>query len=71
MQFSKVVFEIAEVLKEFDNDRPVDNERYQPGIGPFREKQLAIEVARRLSGQEVDGFHITASTHQQPDLRVR
>ena len=71
MQFSRVMFAIAEVLKEFDRERPVDNEKYRPGIGPFREKQLAIEIARRLSRKEVEGFHFTASTHQQPDMRLR
>ena len=65
MQFSEVVKEIADILKDFDSEQPIHG-KYQPGIGPFGEPQLVREIAHRLSLRE-----IPARTHRQPDMSVR
>ena len=60
----QLVTEIADLLKEFDAERPVHG-RYQPGIGPFTETKLVKEIASRLSN-----IGLPAATKQTPDMVI-
>lgn len=52
MQLAEIVGVIADVLKGFDSERPV-HKSFEPGIGPFGEPQLLIEIAQRLTKQGI------------------
>lgn len=65
MQYGETVKVIADILKEFDSERPV-HKAFKPGIGPFGEPQILKEIARRLSGRG-----ISAQTKRTPDLDVQ
>ncbi len=60
MQLSEIVGAIADILKDFDSERP-SHKSFKPGIGPFGEPQLLIEIAQRLTRQG-----IPARTRQTP-----
>lgn len=64
MEFSVLVTLIADILKEFDSERPTHGS-FQAGIGPFGEPQIVKEIARRLSAQGV-----AAETKLKPDLKL-
>ncbi len=59
-----LVNEIANLLREFDAERPVHG-RYQPGIGPFTETKLVREIASRLRN-----MGLPAETKQTPDMVI-
>jgi len=65
MRYTEIVKIIADLLKEFDSERPV-HKAFAPGIGPFGELQIVGEIARRLSNRE-----ILARTRRTPDLEVQ
>jgi hypothetical protein len=65
MEYSDVVKIIADILKEFDSERPV-HKAFQPGIGPFGEPQIVGIIAKRLS---LKG--IAAKTKRTPDLDIQ
>ena len=48
MHLSEIVKEIANILKDYDSEKPKDNERYRPGIGSLREDTLVKIIAERL-----------------------
>ncbi|GAB4150880.1 MAG: hypothetical protein Fur0021_14050 [Candidatus Promineifilaceae bacterium] len=48
MIYPELVRIIADILKEFESEKPV-HKSFQPGIGPFGEPQLVKEIAQRLS----------------------
>lgn len=62
MLYPEVVKLIADILKEFDAERPV-HKAFKPGIGPFGEPQIVREIAKRLSARG-----IWARTKRSPDL---
>lgn len=64
MQLAEIVRVVADILKDFDSEGPV-HKSFKPGIGPFGEPQLLIEIAKRLSRQG-----ISARTHRTPDMDV-
>jgi hypothetical protein len=64
MEYLTLVKLIADILKEFDSERPV-HKNFQPGIGPFGEPQIVAELARRLTSKGVP-----ARTKRIPDLAV-
>ncbi len=64
MDYPKVVKRIADILKEFDSQKPV-HKSFKPGIGPFGEPQLVKEISKRLVQEGIQ-----ASTHRTPDLVV-
>ena len=57
----QLVVKIADLLKEFDSNRPV-HKKWKPGIGPFDEDPLVKEIARQLT----EGG-ITAETQAEVD----
>lgn len=65
MLYSDFVGIIADILKDFDNEKPV-HKSFQPGIGPFGEPQLVKEIAQRLVRK---GFN--AWTQRTPDMVVQ
>ena len=71
MRFDSIIKSIADILKDFDTERPIDQSRYRPGIGPFRESQLVRQVAERLTGRGVSGERAVAQTHRTPDMSIR
>lgn len=71
MRIKEIIITITDILEEFDSERPRDQERYDPGIGPFREVQLVKEVAKRLTKQGVSGQEVVALTHRTPDMSIR
>ncbi len=71
MRIEEIVKTIADILKGFDLEEPRDQERYNPGVGPFREVQLVKEVAKRLTRQEVSSQEVVACTHRTPDMSIR
>ena len=71
MRFDDITKTIADILKDFDKERPIDQSRYRPGIGPFRESKLVKQVAERLTGWGVSGERVVARTHMTPDTSIR
>lgn len=65
MEFQDIVKMIADLLKEYDTQRPV-HKLFQPGIGPFGEPQIVGTIARRLSAKGV-----SAETKRTPDLDIQ
>jgi len=65
VQLAKIVDAIADLLKEFDAEKPV-HKSFQAGIGPFGEPQLVKEIASRLTDAG-----IKANTHQTPDMDIQ
>ncbi len=65
MEYIDIVRTIADILKEFDSERPV-HKAFQPGIGPFGEPQIVGIIARRLSAKK-----ITSETKRTPDLDIQ
>lgn len=65
MEYRNIVITIADILKEFDSERPI-HKAFQPGIGPFGEPQIVGVIARRLMERG-----ITAKTKRTPDLDIQ
>ena len=65
MIYSDVVKIIADILKDFDSQRPV-HKTFRPGIGPFGEPQLVREIAHRLTCKGIQ-----AKTQRTPDLVIQ
>jgi hypothetical protein len=65
MEYRDIVITIADLLKEFDSERPV-HKAFQPGIGPFGEPQIVGIIAQRLSEKG-----ISAKTKRTPDLDIQ
>jgi hypothetical protein len=65
MEYRDFVISIADILKEFDSEKPV-HKSFQPGIGPFGEPQIVGIISRRLSAE---GY--TAETRRTPDLDIQ
>ena len=64
MHYSEIVFEIANILKDFDAERPI-HKGFQPGIGPFGEPQIVREIADRLNRK-----YSTVKTKRTPDMQI-
>lgn len=65
MEYSEIVKIVADILKEFDAERP-KHKAFQPGVGPFGEPQLVKKVAQRLTARGIG-----AATKQTPDLDIQ
>lgn len=65
MEYRDVITTVADLLKEFDSEKPV-HKTFQPGIGPFGEPQIVGIIARRLSSKG-----ISAETKRTPDLDIQ
>ncbi len=65
LDLNQLVNQIADLLKEFDSTRPVDNPKYLPGIGPFTETHVVKEIAKGLSAKG-----ISSKTMRTPDMSV-
>ncbi len=61
---NQLVAIIADCLQAFDATRPVHKE-FKPGIGPFGEPQLLIELAQRLTQ-----MGLASRTKRTPDLEI-
>jgi len=64
MELQCLVKLVADILKEFDSEKPV-HKSFQPGIGPFGEPQIVGEIARRLAAKGLG-----AKTKRTPDLAI-
>ncbi len=71
MRIEEIIKTIADILKKFDSERPTDQQKYRPGIGPFREVQLIKEVAKRLTKKRISDQEVVARTHRTPDMSIR
>ncbi len=65
MEYSEIVKLIADILKDYDSEKPV-HKAFRPGIGPFGEPQIVRVIAERLSDK---GFR--AKTKRTPDLNFQ
>lgn len=45
---TEIVRVVADILKDFDSEQPI-HKSFGPGIGPFGEPQLVIQIAKRLT----------------------
>ena len=66
MELSNIVCDIADVLKNFDSEKPI-HKSFNPGIGPFGEPQLVREVSNRLN---LINKGYETQTRRTPDLDV-
>ncbi len=64
MEYSRLVQEIANILKDFDTEKPIHKE-FKAGIGPFGEPQIVSIIATRLNQ-----VGIPAKTRRTPDLDI-
>ncbi|MCL4561502.1 MAG: hypothetical protein M1281_12925, partial [Chloroflexi bacterium] len=64
MKYRDLVKIIADLLKEFDEERPRHKD-FKPGIGPFGEPQIVSTIANRLQNK---GY--VARTRRTPDLEI-
>jgi hypothetical protein len=65
MTYAEIVCIIADLLKEFDAEKPT-HKKFQPGIGPYGEPQIVKVIPERLSKR---GF--AAQTKRTPDLEIQ
>ena len=65
MEYQSIVTRIANLLFEFDTEKPV-HKGFQPGIGPFGEPQIVKIIAERLVSTG-----IKAVTKRTPDLLIQ
>jgi len=65
MEYTDIVRAIADILKEFDSEKPV-HKAFQAGIGPFGEPQIVRVIAQRLLANS-----IPAQTRRTPDLDIQ
>src|SRR3989304_2047529 len=65
MEFQEIVMTIADILKRFDNEKPI-HKAFQPGIGPFGEPQIVNIIAKKLTEL---GFE--SQTKRTPDLDIQ
>jgi hypothetical protein len=65
MEYIEIVKSIADILKEFDFEKPV-HKAFQAGIGPFGEPQIVSIIAQRLTAKG-----IPAQTRRTPDLDIQ
>jgi len=64
MNYLEIVGIIADILKVFDNEKPV-HKQFKPGIGPFGEPQIVSIIAERLNR-----VGVKAKTKRTPDLEL-
>ena len=64
MNYSELVSIIAEILKDFDSEKP-QHKDFKPGIGPFGEPQIVSIISKRLTTKG-----IKAQTKRTPDLEI-
>jgi hypothetical protein len=64
MEYSDLVKIIADILKEYDLEKPI-HKAFKPGIGPFGEPQIVKIISERLSQKG-----ILARTKRNPDLDI-
>ena len=64
MDYTEIVKIIANVLKQYDAERPI-HKHFSPGIGPFGEPQIVSTLAERLTQ-----IGIRAQTRRTPDLEI-
>ena len=48
MELNEIVHDVAEVLKQYDSEKPV-HKSFKPGIGPFGEPQLLNIISTCLN----------------------
>ena len=65
MDFSNLVKLIADLLKDFDAEKPI-HKQFKPGIGPFGEPQIVSIIAERLSEKG-----ISSRSRRTPDLDIQ
>ena len=65
MEYSELVRNIADILKELDNEKPI-HKAFKPGIGPFGEPQIVSIISERLIRKG-----IPARTRRTPDLDIQ
>jgi len=65
MDFSNIVRKIADILKEYDDQKPI-HKAFKPGIGPFGEPQIVNVISESLSRNG-----IPAKTRRTPDLDIQ
>jgi len=65
MSYQDLVIIIADILKKFDEEKPV-HKKFQPGIGPFGEPQIVKIISNRLIEQG-----IRAKTKRNPDMDIQ
>jgi hypothetical protein len=66
MELGSFIFDIANVLKDFDSEKPI-HKHFSLGIGPFGEPQLVKEISNRLN--QLKNSYKT-KTKRTPDLDV-
>ena len=64
MKYSLLIKVIADILKDFDAEKPIHKE-FKAGIGPFGEPQIVSVIAARLNQ-----LGIPAKTRRTPDLDI-
>ena len=64
MEYSDLLRIIADILKEYDDEKPV-HKAFKPGIGPFGEPQIVHIISERLTNKG-----IPAKTRRTPDLDI-
>jgi hypothetical protein len=65
MKYHEIVNAIADILKQYDTERPI-HKAFQPGIGPFGEPQIVSLIAQRLIARDIE-----ARTRRTPDLIIQ
>lgn len=65
MQYSQIVKDSADILRDFDSRKPKHKD-FNPGIGPFGEPQIVGIIADKLKEKG-----IPAKTKRTPDLEIR
>jgi len=65
MEYPEIVRTIADILKEYDGEKPV-HKAYMPGIGPFGEPQIVKIISKKLIA-----IGIPSKTRRTPDLEIK
>lgn len=65
MEYQYIVETIADILKEYDDQKPI-HKAFKPGIGPFGEPQIVSIIADKLTNKGT-----SAKTRRTPDLDIQ
>jgi len=70
MLYVEIVRIIADLVKEFDSERPV-HKAFSPGTGPFDEPQLVREIVKRLLDRGIPAHYPAYRTQPCAGTRLK
>ena len=72
VHLGQIIAAIADILKSYDNERPIHRETFKPGIGPLPERYLCKRITEELNRSGIGGqdLKVQFSPTDHPDLAI-